>query len=228
MQSLYGTTGTIGFWLALAGTGLMAVSAVATLLAASEHPLAPSHLPEATRSEPDLLRLEVSHNRAFAARALAAARKEGRWGGLTRYVQRMLDIDNGLTALVLSEEKDSRMAEFWLSGGHDLTPALAERAVASGSMAAAGRIVARAFQGTPLGPVFAEPASHPEGLEAALLRALIAELKAAARTEPLSPAFLLGYVLRLRAEVLDIRRAIWGVALGTPARTLVEGLVTVT
>jgi hypothetical protein len=37
---------------------------------------------------------------------------------------------------------------------------------------------------------------------------------------------LLGYALRLRAEALDIRRLIWGISLGAPCETLLEGLVT--
>jgi len=37
---------------------------------------------------------------------------------------------------------------------------------------------------------------------------------------------LLGYALRLRAEALDVRWLVWGISLGAPGETLVEGLVT--
>jgi vacuolar-type H+-ATPase subunit C/Vma6 len=200
--------------------------AVATLLSAWEHPLAYALLPEAGRSEPDLLRLEVSLGRAFAERALKGARREGRRGVLTRHVQRVLDIENAYTALALAEEKDSRIAEYWLPGGRALSQALAERAVSAGSTPGAGRIVAGGFSGTSLASVFAEFAGRPEALERAVLGALIAELRLTARTDPLSPAFLLGYALRLRAEVLDVRRAVWGIALGAPAQTVAQGMVT--
>lgn len=200
--------------------------AVATLLSAWEHPLAYTLLPEAERSEPDLLRLEVSLGRAFAKRALKGARREGHRGVLTRHVQRMLDIENGYTVLALAEENESRIAEYWLPGGRALPQPLAERAVASGTAVEAGRIVARGFAGTSLASVFTEFAGHPEGIERAVLGAVIAEHRLASRTDPLSPAFLLGYALRLRAEVLDVRRAVWGVALGAPASTVGQGLVT--
>lgn len=200
--------------------------AVASLLSAWRHPLAYSLLPEAARAEPDLLRLDVSLNRAFAERAFKSACRQGARGLLARHVQRLLDIENAFTTLVLSEEKDSRVAEYWVAGGRDLTEELAERAVASGNALAAGRIVAGAFAGTPLASAFAEPGRHPEGIEGAVLGGVIAELKAAARMDPLSPAFLLGYALRLRAELLDIRRAVWGVSLGAPAAIRVSGLVT--
>jgi vacuolar-type H+-ATPase subunit C/Vma6 len=201
--------------------------AVAALLAAWRHPLVHALMPEAARPEPDLLRIEVALNRAFAERALRAARREGRGGVLTRYVQRVIDLENAFTALVLSEEKDSRLAEYWLPGGRDLTSTLAERAVATGNAAAAGRVVASGFAGTGLETVFADPDASPAGLELAVLGALVAELKARARTDPLSPAFLLGYALRLRAEVLDLRRVVWGISLGAPVASLVKGLVTV-
>jgi vacuolar-type H+-ATPase subunit C/Vma6 len=200
--------------------------AVAALLGAWKHPLAHALMPEAARPEPDLLRIEVSLNRAFAERALRAARREAGRGVLTRYVQRVIDLENAFTALVLSEEKDSRLAEYWLPGGRELTSTLAERAVATGNATAAGRVLARGFAGTGLEKVFADPNASPAGLELAVLAALVAELKAGARTDPLSPAFLLGYALRLRAELLDLRRVVWGISLGAPVASLVKGLVT--
>jgi vacuolar-type H+-ATPase subunit C/Vma6 len=199
---------------------------VAALLSAWHHPLAQALLPEAARPEPDLLRLEVSLNRAFAERALKAARREGRRGVLARHVHRIIDLENAYTALVLSEEEDSRLAEYWVPGGQHITSTLAERAVATSDSTAAGRMLATGFGSTRLAAVFAEPGAGPGGLEAAVLAALIADLKGQARTDPLSPAFLLGYALRLRAEVLDIRRVVWGISLGAPTAALVEGLVT--
>jgi vacuolar-type H+-ATPase subunit C/Vma6 len=200
--------------------------AVAALLSAWHHPLAPALLPGATRPEPDLLQLEVALNRTFAERALKAARRTGRRSILTRYVQRVIDLENAYTALVLSEEKDARLAEHWVQGGRDVTATLAERAVATGTVAAASRTLAEAFAGTRLRDVFAEPDANPAGLELAVLHALIAELRGQARTDPASPAFLLGYALRLRAEVLDLRRVVWGLSLGAPVPLLLEGLVT--
>jgi vacuolar-type H+-ATPase subunit C/Vma6 len=204
-----------------------AAGTVASLLAAWRHPLAPALLPEAVRAEPDLLRIETGLGRVFAERARRTARADGRRGVLFRYVQRSIDLDNAYTALVLVEEKQPQLADHWLPGGAGIPEDLARRAIASRDTAAAGRILATGFAGTPLAAVFADPEGHPAGLELAVLAGLIAELRGIARQAPLSPAPLLAYVLRLRAEALDVRRAVWGISLGTPANVLVEGLVTV-
>ncbi|HEY7682537.1 MAG TPA: V-type ATPase subunit [Gemmatimonadales bacterium] len=200
--------------------------AVASLLVAWRHPLGQALLPHATQPEPDLLLIETALSRAFTGRALAAARRAGRRGLLFRYVQRVIDIDNAYTALVLSEEQDSQVADHWLPGGRSITVTLAQRAAATREFAAASRLLASGFATTRLAPVFSNPEGNPAGLELAVLAALIAELRELARTEPLSAAPLLAYALQLRAEALDIRRVIWGVCLGAPTKSLVEGLVT--
>lgn len=198
---------------------------VASLLTAWKHPLAAALLPAAAQPEPDLLRIETSLARAFARRALNAARRGGWRGLLVRHVQRVIDIENAFTVLALAAEQKPQVAEHWLQGGRALTQTLAERAAATGEPAAASRVLAGAFAGSPLAGAFADPEANPAGLELAVLAALIGELRTQARTAPLSPAPLLGYALRLRAEALDIRRVVWGISLGAPARMLVEGLV---
>ena len=79
----------------------------------------------------------------------------------------------------------------------------------------------------PLADAFADRDQVESGIETAALRALIEELRAAARQDPLSPAVLLSYGLRLRAERLDLGRIIWGLTLGAPAGVLTSGLATV-
>jgi vacuolar-type H+-ATPase subunit C/Vma6 len=202
-------------------------AAIASLLLTWDHPLARAILPQAGQPQPDLLRLEILIHRAFAERALKLARREERNGPLVHYVQRLIDLENAFTVLVLSEEKDARVAEYWLDGGRALTADVAQRAVASGSPAAAGRVLAKAFRGSPVAAALADPGQHEAGIEVAVLRAQIAELRETSRRDPLSPALLLGYGLRLRAELLDLRRTIWGLALGAPASVLTAHLATV-
>jgi vacuolar-type H+-ATPase subunit C/Vma6 len=199
---------------------------VVALLGAWRHPLAPPPLVDAGRPHPDLLQVETALSRAFTARALSAARSAGRRGPLFRYVQRVIDIENACVTLILSEEKDARLADLWLPGGRSISAELAARAQATGAALAAGRILAAGFAGTRLAAVFAQPGAHPGGLESAILAARIAEQAALALTAPLSPAPLLAFALRLRAEALDIRRIVWGVSLGAPAPSLLEQLVT--
>jgi vacuolar-type H+-ATPase subunit C/Vma6 len=57
-----------------------------------------------------------------------------------------------------------------------------------------------------------------------VLGAVIGELADVTRTDPLSPATVLCYALRLRAEVLDVRWLIWGISLGAPSAALLDGL----
>jgi len=98
-------------------------------------------------------------------------------------------------------------------------------AVATRTHDAAGRVLGAGFAGTRLAAVFGKPGTHPAGLERAVLAALILDLRDSARMAPLSPAPLIGYALRLRAEALDVRWLVWGISLGAPAHALAEGLV---
>ncbi len=202
-------------------------AAVASLLLAWDHPLAAALLPQAGHPEPDLMHLEILLHRRFAERALLEARHGTRRGPLLDHVRRLIDLENAFTVLVLAEEKEARVAEYWLEGGAALTAELAQQAVAMGSPPAAGRVLARAFPDSPLATALADREQHEAGIELAVLRAQIRELRTAARTDPLSPAPLLGYALRLRAELLDLCRILWGLALGAPATVLTANLVTV-
>ncbi|MBI2393649.1 MAG: V-type ATPase subunit [Deltaproteobacteria bacterium] len=93
--------------------------------------------------------------------------------------------------------------------------------------AAEARKAAKTFAGSELAPMLRRHADDPAALEDAALGVRIAEQSRAARLDPLGPAPVLLYVLRLRAEAADVRRIIAGVALGAPAPTLVSQLVTV-
>lgn len=199
---------------------------IAGLLSAWEHPLAGALVPEATRPVVDLMHVEVSLSRTFLQRALRAARPDGRGSVLFRYAQRLVDIENAYTVLALAAEKEHHLEEFWVAGGRDLPLPIAEQAVVAGSMSAATPILATALGPSALSAAFASQALSPLGLETAVLAALIAELKAKARLDPLSPAFLLQYALRLRVELLDLRRTVWGISLGAPGRTLGESMGT--
>ncbi len=203
-----------------------APGAVAALLAAWKHPLGAALVPESGKPEVDLLRLEAILARTFFARSLETARSQGTRSVLFSYVQRLLDLHNAGTILTLSAEQHPSLVEMWIEGGKDLPRALGQRAVTAGNPAAAGAIVASGFGKTGLARAFAAHSADPVALEAALLKALIGELKASARRAPLSPAVVLGYALRLRAELLDIRRTVWGIPLGAPPRLLAEGMVT--
>lgn len=193
--------------------------AVAALLVTWRHPYGPALLPEAAGAHPDLLRLEHLLNRCFAARALAAAPR----GPLADFVRDTIDLENGLAAIVVAGQgREAAPDEAFLAGGRALTRAAFRRAAAAADAPGAARRVAET-----MGAPFRRFADDPGAIEAAVLRQRIRALTRAARLEPLGPAPLLAYVLRLRGEVLDLRRLIWGTALGAPEAALMLELVTV-
>lgn len=199
--------------------------AVAALLVAWRNPYGSVLLPEAAVAQPDLFRLELLLNGAYAARALRASRKVG--GLLTAYVRDVIDLENAYTALVLAAEgKDVTAKDAFLAGGARITISEFELAAAAQGPDLAGRKLAAAFRGTPFVPAFEHHGGDAVKLEDAVLRMRIRELVRATRADPLGPAPVLAYALRLRAEALDLRRIIWGVALGGPRGVLVQDLVT--
>jgi vacuolar-type H+-ATPase subunit C/Vma6 len=199
-------------------------AAVATLLTAWRNPYGSALLGTVSAAQPDLFTLELLINRTFAQRATRAARGGGL---LAAFVEETVEIENACTALVLAAEgKDVIPRDAFLPGGRRLSLGAFEAACAAGSTPEAGRRVAAAFADTPLATVFARSSDDPESLEGVILRVRIREHLRAARVNPLGPAPLLTYALRLRAEILDVQRIIWGVALRAPSATLTGNLVT--
>lgn len=197
--------------------------AVAALLTAWGSAYGTALLPDAAATHPDLLTLEYRLNRTFAARALAGARA-AHSRQLVEFVRETIDLENAGTAFVLAgAEKDAPTKQAFLEGGRRLPLAAFLDAVVAREPGEVGRRLAAAFRPDPLAGALERHATDPAALEEALLRQRIATLRARAWWEPAGPATVLGYVLRLRAEILDLRRAIWGVALGAP-RELAAGL----
>ena len=197
---------------------------IAALLTAWGNPYGSALLPAASAAQPDLFRLELIVGRTFAARALRAA---GRTGPLAAHVRETIDVENAFSALGLAVEgKDVTPKDAFLPGGQRVTIAAFEVAAAAADFEQAIRRLAEAFAGTALARAFEGRAGDPASLEAAVLRARVRAQMQAMRLEPLGPAPLLAYALRLRAEMEDLRRIIWGVALGAPRATLAGDLVT--
>lgn len=200
-------------------------AAIAALLIAWRNPYGSALLAAASAAHPDLFRLELLVSRTFAARALRAA---GRAGPLAAYVRETLDLENAFSALVLAVEgKDVTPKDAFLPGGERVTIAAFEVAAATGDVTEAMRRLAAALAGTALARAFHGRAGAPGQLEATVLRLRVREQVKAMRLTPLGPAPVLAYALRLRAEMEDLRRIIWGVALAAPRAMLVGELVTV-
>ncbi|HEY6808759.1 MAG TPA: V-type ATPase subunit [Gemmatimonadales bacterium] len=203
--------------------GQPTASAAAALLVAWGNPYGPALLDAATSAHPDLLRLELALNRGWAVRAGRAAAGEG--GVLEQYVRESIDLENAFTALALAGERtDVAPKDAFLRGGAHLGIDTFETA-AAGAATDAPRTLARAFGDTPLGQAF-ERYGAEASLEDHILRVRIRSLVRAMRTAPLGAAPWLVCALRLRAEILDLRRIVWGVALAAPQDDIAGALVT--
>jgi vacuolar-type H+-ATPase subunit C/Vma6 len=199
---------------------------VASLLMLWKNPYGPALREGAARAEPDLLGLEIGIDRTFAARALRAARRAGRRGVLLWYVRQTIDLENALSALVLSgEDTTARVDDVFLPGGAAISREMFEAVVRTGTFALAAQRLSSAFAGSPLARPFADAAAGAGDIERLVLGSRIAQLRQRALREPLGPASVLHYALRVRAEVLDLRHIIWGISLGAPRSGLEKALV---
>jgi vacuolar-type H+-ATPase subunit C/Vma6 len=195
------------------------VSRVAALLTAWGHPFGSSLLAGARLPQPDLLDLDLRLATAYAISAGRAARAapsgEGARRELLAFVRETMDIENASTAMQLAAQRSStEPARLFLPEGHLLDRASFLAAARAPSARAAAAILARSFRGSPLARAVAEPSRAP--FEDA---AFVAELRRtidAARRTPLGVAPVIAFLMRLRAEVRDLRLIIWRIALGAP------------
>ena len=191
------------------------VSDIAALLVAWNHPLGSVLLPAAAGLEPDLLHLELEVDRWFARRARAAARRGG--GAFRRYVEQTIDLDNARAALLLAASGSELPAgDFFLPGGRHLSRTAFLDAAAAGSLVTAARQLAVPLAAQGVGELMIRHAGDVARLDWALLRARVRALRLEARRDPLGAAPVLAYVLRLRAQVVALRRCLWGMELDLP------------
>jgi vacuolar-type H+-ATPase subunit C/Vma6 len=187
---------------------------VAALLTVWKHPFGSPLLGVSSSEHPDLFAVEHALDRAFAARAVEGAARGG--GALRAYVADQIDLANAATAVALAGGPAERPAEsLFLPGGRRLRLEGYTAAAKAGDIAKAAAIIAVAFE-EPRAALIRRHAGQPVELERALLAERIEALGRQAREDPLGPAPILRYFLRLRAQMVALRLAIWGAALGAP------------
>lgn len=201
-------------------------AAIAALLSAWRNPYG-APLAAASTPHPEPFALDLALDRTFARRALAAAQRAG--AELEAFVRETIDLNNAVTALVLAVAgRDVVPKDAFLPGGARVSIAAFEEAIAAPAIA--GMRLATAFDGTPVAEPFRQVAGGGRGnlasLEDALLRVRIRALARQSRLAPLGPAPVLLFALRLRAQVRDLQRIIWGAALSVPRGALAAALVT--
>lgn len=196
-------------------------AAVAAHLFVLGHPDAARLLPLTAQAQPDLVALELALARGSAERATAAAARGDE--NLRAYVAQRLDVANVQTALLLAKEKELEAARCFVEGGRDF-PRAAFLKVTGGEGALAR--LREALQGTPLGPLVADSALDAPRFERAAFSLALRQQRTHARLAPLSSAPALFFLLRLEGQARDLRRILWGAALGAPAVLLRPDLVT--
>jgi len=201
------------------------VAAVVTLLLVWRNPYGIALAGVSRTPQPDPFAIDLELDRTFGARALSAARHGG--SELFSFVLQTVDVTNAVTGVMLaSAGKDFTPKDAFLPGGERVSIVAFEEAVAAGGPGQAGVRLARAFAPSPLAAAFRELASDPAALEDELLRMRVRQLAAATRRSPLGPAPVLWFALRLRAQVIDLQRIVWGAALAAPPAALAAALVT--
>jgi vacuolar-type H+-ATPase subunit C/Vma6 len=194
---------------------------VAATLTAWGNPYGAAMMTEAVRETPDLFALQLALDRAYAARAVPIAKRTG--NPLCWYVHMLVDAENARAALALADGAVERPADSLFLEGGDLVSLELFVDLAARAPSDARSRLARVFGGTVLAPVVSGSGDERYG---ATLTAMLRHLRRVARVEPLSLSTVLHYMLELRAELQDLARIIWGIALQVPRRRLVARLVT--
>lgn len=196
-------------------------AAVAAHLFVLGHPEAARLAPLTTGAQPDLLALELALATGFSERA----RREAARGdeNLRRFVALRIDVANVQGALLLATARDVEAGTWFVEGGRDFSRADFGSVV--GAPAPAARLREVLARG-PLAALVADPALDAARLERAAFALALARQRRAARLEPLSSAPVLLFLLRLEGQGRDVRRILWGVALGAPTALISPELVT--
>jgi vacuolar-type H+-ATPase subunit C/Vma6 len=187
---------------------------IAALLTAWGHPFG-SRLLEATREvQPDLARVEIALHRAFADQATRGAKAGG--SALSEYVAETIDLVNAEAALTLAgTDPEIPAEEAFLQGGRFLAREVFARAAAASGPREAWRALGPAFRESSLADEFSAP-EPPRALDAALLASRIRTWHRRARSAPVGAASIIEYLLRMRAQVLQLQAVAWAAALGLP------------
>jgi hypothetical protein len=202
-------------------------AAVARLLTLRRNAYAEAIAAEVQTPRPDPLRVELAIARRFAERAAWGAGLARKTVLLKAYVAELVDLENVLTALLLVTEPVAGGGEdMFLSGGCRIGKELFLDALRCESPVRAASVLAGALRGTPFAGLIEQHCSDPNRLERAFLVQRIRQLRADALREPLQPARLLLYHLRLQVQVADLLSIIWAVPLEAPFETVVEELLT--
>ena len=193
------------------------------LLGWLQHPLAAPLLEPASKPHPSLFQIEVALHRGFASRAKKNARNGDR--NLSAYVAQVIDIMNVWSVLLHFDERDPSIVDLtFVDGGSALPRAAFEQLMSLQRLGDVEEMLVNQFRGSPLSSPFGRSIDSPPELESAILRAQIDWQNRSLRADPSGTAPIIGFALELRAQVISLRRIVWGVALRAPPTLLFPGL----
>jgi V/A-type H+-transporting ATPase subunit C len=183
---------------------------IAAMLVSWKHPYGAALHAEAAKSRPDLQRVENVLDRTYAQRARRQADGNEE---LRAFVSETIDIQNLLAVLVLAGSNAAAAANGFIDGGRHVSRELFAQAVGEPVPAAALLRLRRDVRDPVLGDAL-KRAEGAGGVERAALRARARAWRRRARVRPLSAAPVLSFVLRSRAEAMDLRAIAWRLTLG--------------
>ena len=189
---------------------------VVRMLVLWSHPFGAPLVGAASGSRPSLFEIEVALQRAFACRASAHAHEGG--GQLVEYVEQVVDVMNAWSALLHFVERDPSIVDLtFVEGGRWLARDVFRKLMSLETIRDLEKRLAWVLRKSALASAFRDESDDLVELESTVARAQINWQNRAARVDPGGAAPLIGFAIELRAEVLNLRRIIWGVALRAPA-----------
>lgn len=145
---------------------------------------------------------------------------------MVAYAQQVVDVMNTWSVLLHFSEVDAELIEtLFIEGGDSIDRTAFARLITFQTLQEATRGLAEALRNSALGAAIGERAQDMAALEAAVLRVQIQEQRRAARVRSDGAAPLILFALAMRAEVLNLRRLIWGIALETPGALVKTNLI---
>jgi len=197
---------------------------VIRMLALWNHPLGVPLVAAAGGPHPSLFEIEVELQRAFARRASARAHQGG--SQLVEYVEQVIDVMNTWSALLHFVERDPSIVDMtFVEGGRWLTRDVFRTLMTLETVPQVEKRLAWELRRSALGSAFRGEIEDVARLERAMLRAQIDWRNRAVRLDPSGAAPIIGFAIELRAEVVNLRGIIWGVALRAPAALIQAELV---
>lgn len=169
-----------------------------------------------TEKSPDLTPLlawELALGHAWAARAIDGIGR--RDSHLREHVGLFVDLENAWGALEPAADDAPPPEAVFVKGGATLSFEVFSDARGTGGRDEARTLLGRVLPGA-VGELFADPTVPSTLLERGALELAVRHEERALRREPLGPAPLLAFLLRLRLESRDLCGLLWARALGAP------------